>query len=63
LNAGLPGARNGRSLHLNRQQSGGLLVQSAQPPGGVFDCVDRLLEDDLLSRVLEALAGEPAPMG
>jgi hypothetical protein len=39
-----------------------LLIEAAQAGGGILDRVDGILEDDLLRRVLEGLAGEPTPM-
>jgi hypothetical protein len=39
-----------------------LLLEAAQALKGVVDRVDSLLKDDLLRRVLELLAGKPAPM-
>src|SRR5512144_3076477 len=40
-----------------------LLIETAQAGGGILDRIDGVLEDDLLRRVLELLAGEPTPMG
>jgi hypothetical protein len=39
-----------------------VLDQTAPPPRGILDRIYAFLEDDLLRRVLEALASEPAPM-
>jgi hypothetical protein len=39
-----------------------LLIKALQPAGAILDRVDRLLQHDLLRRMLERLVGQPARM-
>ena len=53
---------NDRPYGPGRHDRGQLPVQPAQPLGGIPDGAHHLLEDDLLSRMREGLAGKPAPV-
>src|SRR5512134_4061633 len=54
---------NHRPHRPTRHDGEQLLIEAAQAGGGILDRLDGVLEDDLLRRVLELLAGEPTPMG
>jgi hypothetical protein len=45
-----------------RHDRGQLLFQPPQPRQRLFDCLERVLEHDLLGRMREALARQPAPV-
>jgi hypothetical protein len=40
-----------------------LFIETSQAGSGIFDRIDRILEDDLLRRVRELLPGQPTPVG